>query len=213
MYFLLTNPSLSNIISGVSALMANQAELSTPEKKELEFKAIIEEQEKRLNNLQSTAFSLANYYFVFQGVILTIVCNGSEALKPSNRWFFLTLSILAALLNLVALIKIVIKYNKTKAEQENMEYQRDELIGRVSPTTRTIPDKQQHEQFRDILQERRGNLYLGLCIFFFLGFSAVVLVGCWKFLGNQNEVCKLPSDDKCIRLCNNAKCITICSEY
>lgn len=184
--------------------MANQAELSTHEKKELELKAIIGEQEKRLNNLQSTAFSLANYYFVFQGVILTIVCNGSEALKPSNRWFFITLSILAVLLNLVALIKIVIKYNKTKADQESMKFLRDEEhIKNDSRTTGTIPD----------FLKRKGNFYLGLCIFFFLGFSAVVLVGCWKFLGNQNEVCKLPSDDKCIRLCNGAKCITICSEY
>ena len=192
--------------------MADQEELSTHEKRELELKAIIGKQEKRLNNLENTGFSLANYFFVFQGVILTIVCNGSEALKPSNRWFFCTLSILALLLNLVALIKIVIKYNKTKAEQKYMETLRSEEYGIIlNMKEGTIPEKKQ--EVSGILQERSGYFYLGLCIFFFLVFSAVVLVGCWKFLGNQNEVCKLPSDDKCIRLCNGAKCITICSKY
>ena len=143
---------------------------------------------------------------------------------PSNRWFFITLSIFAVLLNLVALIKIVTKYNKIKAEQESMknlldeEYKKyvDEHRENVSTTTSTIPVEEQQRVYvppRDIFQERKGKFYLGFCIFFFLVFSAVVLVGCWKFLGNQNEVCKLPSDDKCIRLCNGAKCITICSDY
>jgi translation initiation factor 2B subunit (eIF-2B alpha/beta/delta family) len=88
------------------------------EKKEKKLTARIAEQDKFLNDIQSSAFSLANYYFVFQGVILTIVCNGAQNLKPSNRWFLLTLSILAVLVNLFALIQIGIKYIDTKASQE-----------------------------------------------------------------------------------------------
>ena len=95
----------------------NRKDMKILEKREEKLAAIIEQQDKRLNDLKSSAFSLANCYFVFQGVILRfliIVCNGAQNLKPSNRWFLLTLSILAVLVNLFALIHIGITYIETK---------------------------------------------------------------------------------------------------
>ncbi|KAK1550631.1 hypothetical protein Q3G72_022242 [Acer saccharum] len=88
------------------------------EKKFEEVRKIIAEQETRLQNLQSTGFQLANYYFVFQGVILTASCNGSTSIKCSDRWFLFTVSLLAAVLNLVALLIIGLKYNRTIEQQD-----------------------------------------------------------------------------------------------
>ena len=110
MHFSFTNPSLLNFL----ALVDISKELERLVKQKEVLKAIIQKIDTRLNNLQSSAFTLANYYFVFQGVILTIICNGAKNLKPSDRWFLFTISILAVLLNLFVLIKIGIKYIENK---------------------------------------------------------------------------------------------------
>uniref|UniRef100_A0A2N9F8B5 Transmembrane protein n=1 Tax=Fagus sylvatica TaxID=28930 RepID=A0A2N9F8B5_FAGSY len=160
----------------------DEEEIQKLEKKEKHLDTIIEGQDKRLNDLQSAAFNIANYYFVFQGVILTIVCNGSQTLKPSDRWFLFTLCILAVLLNLFAFFKIGNKYNKTKAEQEDIVSQRNQVYQNIQKLRR---DDKPTEKFINHFEQRKRNIYLGLFIIFFLGFAVVVLVGCWKFLGNQ----------------------------
>ena len=93
-------------------------ELERLMKQKDELSAVIQKIDTRLNNLQLFAFALANYHFVFQGVMLTIICNGAKNLKPSDRWFLFTISILAVLLNLFALIKTGIKYIETKGTRE-----------------------------------------------------------------------------------------------
>ncbi|KAK7820237.1 hypothetical protein CFP56_039035 [Quercus suber] len=97
----------------MSALMdttENQRELERLENHKEELKKKLADLDTLLNNLRSTAFQLANYYFVFQGVILTIVCYGSEtAPKKSDRWYLVTLSILAVVPNSAALIKTGIR--------------------------------------------------------------------------------------------------------
>ena len=110
MHFSFTNLFLLNF----SALMDISKELERLVKQKEELSAVIQKIDTPLNNLQSSAFALANYYFVFQGVILTIICNGAKNLKPSDYWFLFTLSILEILLNLFALIKTGIKYIETK---------------------------------------------------------------------------------------------------
>ncbi|KAL4608003.1 hypothetical protein ACB092_09G216200 [Castanea dentata] len=199
-------------------------ELERRQKEETELKAIMAEKDMRLNNLQSSAFKLANYYFVFQGVILTIVCNGSEtSLKKSDRWFLFTVSIIVVVLNSAALIKTGIKYIKTQADQEVLKLHLNAVFASIGTLERKIKSP---ESIRKIYippedekrarkeTERNGYNYLAICMIFFLGFAAVVFVGCWKFLGTQNEVgFNLPSNDKCIRLCNSAKCLNICSEH
>ena len=87
MHFSFTNPSLLKFSAPMDT---NSKELERLEKQREELNAVIAKQEKRLNHLQSSAFGLANYYFVFQGVILTIICNGAKNLKPSDRWFLFT---------------------------------------------------------------------------------------------------------------------------
>ncbi|KAK1550514.1 hypothetical protein Q3G72_020333 [Acer saccharum] len=101
------------------------------EKKFEEVKKIIEEQEDRLQKLQSTGFQLANYYFVFQGVILTASCNGTTSLKCKDRWFLFTVSLLAAVLNLVALVIIGLKYCRTIELQEHNRCEFNEIARRL----------------------------------------------------------------------------------
>uniref|UniRef100_A0A2N9IRZ2 Uncharacterized protein n=1 Tax=Fagus sylvatica TaxID=28930 RepID=A0A2N9IRZ2_FAGSY len=164
------------------------------EKRSEKLTARIAEQDKFLNDIQSSAFTLANYYFVFQGVILTIVCNGAQNLKPSNRWFLLTLSLLAVLVNSFALIQIGIKYIDAKALKEiffSKLYAVDNKIRELG-LEEGIPSDEKDKKSKhlkiDINNIKHEHyLYLAIYIIIFLGFAAVVLVGCWKFLGNQNE--------------------------
>ena len=120
MHFSFTNPSLLNF----SALMNINKELERLVTQKAELSAVIEKTDTRLSNLQSFTFVLVNFYFVFQGVILTIICNGAKNLKPSDRWFLFTISILAVLLNLSALIKTGIKYIETKGTREIFWFRR-----------------------------------------------------------------------------------------
>ncbi|GMY13814.1 ATP-dependent RNA helicase ddx56 [Fagus crenata] len=159
------------------------------EKREKNLIAIIAKHDKRLNDLQSSAFSLANYYFVFQGVILTIVCNGAQNLKPSNRWFLLTLSILAVLVNSCALIQNGIKYIETKASQERFSSRLNGLTLEEGIPCDEKDKNSGQSKIEDYIKYKKHKryFYLAIYIIIFLGFAAVVLVGCWKFLGNQNE--------------------------
>uniref|UniRef100_A0A2N9GML0 Transmembrane protein n=1 Tax=Fagus sylvatica TaxID=28930 RepID=A0A2N9GML0_FAGSY len=154
------------------------------EKRKDKLTKAIAEQDKFLNDIQSSAFSVANCYFVFQGVILTIVCNGAQNLKPSNRWFLLSLSILAVLVNLFALIQIGIKYIDTKVSRRMFKSKLDGLTLKEG-----IPSDEKDKQLTKEINKIKHDhyLYLAIYIIIFLGFAAVVLVGCWKFLGNQNE--------------------------
>lgn len=183
-------------------------------------------QDTLLNNLRSSAFALANYYFVFQGVILTIVCYGSEtSLKKSDRWFLFTLSILAVVPNSAALIKTGIRYIENQARQNVVLSEINQLYGEILLKKRAESTDQSrkfsrspnsHEVAERLMKvsTRRGFTYLAICMIFFLGFTALVLIGCWKFIGTQNEDgMNLLYNDKCIRLCNGAKCLNICSEY
>ena len=100
-------------------------------KQKEELGTVMEKQDTRLNNLQLSTFALANYHFVFQGVILTIICNAAKNLKPSDRWFLFTISILAILLNLFALIKTGIKYIENKGTREIFWFRRSKVYGKI----------------------------------------------------------------------------------
>ncbi|KAL6296564.1 hypothetical protein ACE6H2_004706 [Prunus campanulata] len=93
------------------------------EKKIKELETTIGEQDDGLNYLQSSAFQLANFHFVFQGVILTAIVNGNSALRCSDRWFLFTLSLLAALLNLFSLLVIGGKYKRSIVQRDQTWFQ------------------------------------------------------------------------------------------
>ena len=72
-------------------------------------------QEQRVRNLETKSLQVLNLYFVFQGVILTSVSN-SSSLRCHNWWIPFSLSLLAATLNLYALVDNVSKILKSKEE-------------------------------------------------------------------------------------------------
>ena len=97
-------------------------------KRKEELSAVIQKIDTHLNNLQSSAYALANYYFVFQRVILTIICNGAKS--HINCWFLFTISILTVLLNLLMLIKTGIEYIKNKGTREIFWFRRNKVYGK-----------------------------------------------------------------------------------
>ena len=104
-------------------------------------------------SLNMLIFIVANCYFVFQGVILTIVGHGAQNLKPGSSWFLFNLSILVVLVNLYACIQIAIKYIDAKVSQ--------------------ICKRHDHHLYLNIYVV----IYAAIYIIIFLGFAAVVLVG------------------------------------
>lgn len=67
------------------------------------------EREERIRHLEKEAFQLANYYFVFQGVIFTSFYHVPH-LTCNYHWFPFSLSLLAGLLNFFALLRIAMRY-------------------------------------------------------------------------------------------------------
>ena len=199
--------------------MATSAEANetVAESLEKEMKQYIDELDKRIANLQSTAFTLANYFFVFQGVIITIISNSSRVvLRDSHRWFPFTLCILAVVLNLSALITIGRKYFQAKAQQTKFLHMSDRMEQKRMEKLLlhfTTPESSSDGTYGDRMKKFESYLVLGISTIFFLAFSAIVLTGCWKFLNPEGEIGhNLPNNDKCTRLCGNTNCISICTE-
>lgn len=186
-------------------------------KKIQELKTIIGEQDGRLNHLQSSAFQLANFYFVFQGVILTVISNGSSALRHSDIWIPCGLSILAAILNLISVFVIGLDYLGIKDQRDQSLSKCDnkytELQGlKVSSGPRTSNNQGDHV---DAYRRCKRTFIFVLCAFLFLAFAVIMTVACWRVIRSRAAECKHPPNvnGKCIRLCDGSNCISICSEY
>ncbi|KAI3468446.1 hypothetical protein Pfo_025109 [Paulownia fortunei] len=74
----------------------------------------IEKKEEQILKMEASVFQLANYYFVFQGVILTAIIKGSSSsLKCQHFWLPLSLSLIGAILNFGTLLTIADKYKES----------------------------------------------------------------------------------------------------
>ena len=98
-------------------------------------------QKLHCRNRKGIAFQLANNYLVFQGVILTVLYNGSIALRCSNHWFLATLPVIAATLNLAALVSIGSKYNQIVIQKVRLGLSAKELQVKLP-----ILEKQENQQ-------------------------------------------------------------------
>ncbi|ONI34239.1 hypothetical protein PRUPE_1G470100 [Prunus persica] len=97
------------------------------EKRKEELQATIEKQDDRVNHLQTSAFNLANYYFVFQGILLGAIVTATTALRCSDRWFLFGLSLIAAILNLVSLLVIGGNYKRSVMQRHQSKIERNKL--------------------------------------------------------------------------------------
>ncbi|KAL6313084.1 hypothetical protein AAG906_006661 [Vitis piasezkii] len=190
-------------------------QIKEQEKKVEEMRSIVEKQEKRIQSLQSNTFKLANFYFVFQGVILTAI-SGRMSLACSHLWLPSTLSSLAGMVNLVALFTIGLKYKRTLSQQHGnqSEYQGavQELhrlktshgqsqtpVPSNSENPPSVPSNSESqltstnsvEQNKDHFTETKHHLLLEDSVR-------------WR------RVRKSPDNEKCINLCDGAKCIRVC---
>ncbi|BFG18777.1 hypothetical protein CerSpe_050510 [Prunus speciosa] len=233
------------------------------EKRKEELRTIFEKQSDRVNHLQTSAFTLANYYFVFQGVIV----GGIAKVRCSDRWFFISLSLIAAILNLFSLIVIGGNYKRSLTHLDDTIRERDQLqstqakqnyshnsdrrsensakiqvISECEPSTSAPTQHQeatsqdprslqqaselrpttsvprQHQQVAsqdpesswsahvDKYKKLLRGIYFQICIGLFVSFAIIVLVGCWTI-----PCRKAHPSDKCIRLCEGTKCISICT--
>nr|GLL46787.1 hypothetical protein CDL12_13798 [Ipomoea trifida] len=162
--------------------------------------------EVRLNRLQDSAFQVANYYFVFQGVILAAISNTSN-LTCHNRYFLFTLSLLASIIDLFALFSTAMKYLETlglrdTAWRDFNNLQRRSLAQQHPP----VGDREREDCFSKMKQ----CIYLGILVILFLSFAGVMLGGCWNILCKHNE-CKRDYD--CVTLCNGGRCMKICNDF
>lgn len=205
---------------------ANAREKEENERRLEGLREVVNEQESRLQNLQSTAFRLANYYFVFQGVILTAICNGSTSLKCSDRWFLFCISLLAATLNLVALSIIGLKYLRN-IEQRDQNWRECNLVhGQIYLQVRSAQTQRaaasspnEHRQiniiqstlYDDPFKRFKRKVCFICCMFLFLCFASIMLAGCWFIVCRKDE--SEDKNDQCIKLCRGAKCVSICTEY
>ena len=173
MHFSFTNPSLLNF----SALMNINKELERLVTQKEELSAVIEKIDMRLSNLQLFTFVLANFYFVFQGVMLTIICTYAEQLNPPFGWFLFAISILAVLFNLFALIITGIKYVETKGNREFFEFRLNKVNMKIFKLDFNYEDEYDIEKpvgYGD--HQLKRSIFLAFCWIFLLSFTVVVLV-------------------------------------
>ncbi|GMQ03257.1 hypothetical protein CsSME_00049132 [Camellia sinensis var. sinensis] len=188
------------------------------ERNRQEMQTIIEKQDDRIQKLQSTAFQLANFYFIFQGVIFTVVSNASSSVKCQDWWFPFILSFVASALNLCALLVIGIKYKRSLDQQEinwqhYQEYEQrlEQASGQEEVINNNVNNRIQ--LIGDPFTKKQRSAYLFVCMSLFVGFSSLTLLGCWWIRCRESDLKMLSGDDKCVKLCDTEKCIRICPEY
>ena len=224
-----------NFLFFQSAMDENQ--IKEQEKKVEEMRSIVEKQEKRIQSLQSNTFKLANFYFVFQGVILTAI-SGRMSLACSHLWLPSTLSSLAGMVNLVALFTIGLKYTRTLSQQHENQLEYQAVVQHLhhlktfrgqsqspvpsnSENPPSVPSNSESqltstnsvEQNKDHFTEAKHYLVFVICFILFVAFLCVTMISCWKILCGGDECENLPDNEKCINLCDGAKCIRVCREY
>lgn len=195
-----------------------------------ELEKLIGNQEIRIQSLQSGALQLANYFFVFQGVIVAAISNTNN-LTCSDAWFTFSLSLLAALLNLLALLSIASKYvramdlhdqtwsdyNRTAGSLYREGEDRPEsakFTRAFSPAVRSN-NPNPNLQWRDRFAQRRRYVVLAICMVLFVAFTVVTLVGSWVITCKRDRRLaenrsRGPGSD-CLRVCDESgRCMFFC---
>ena len=163
-----------NINKELERLMTQKVELS----------AAIEKIDTRLSNLQSFTFVLVNFYFVFQGVILTIICTGAMKVEaPHCRFLVFAISILAVLLNLFALIITGIKYVETKGNREFFEVRLNKVNMKIFKLDFNYEDEYDIKNPVGYGESQlKRCIFLAVYMIFSLGFTVFVIVYYWNYL-------------------------------
>ncbi|KZV53901.1 hypothetical protein F511_23666 [Dorcoceras hygrometricum] len=166
-----------------------------------ELRKLVGAQQARIQTLQSTAFQLANYYFVFQGVIVTAISN-SSSLVCSYTWFVFLLSLLAAILNIFALASVGKEYVQVLNMRDCTWTEYNALGVRLHNRDNIL--HQQLENWTDKYKQGIRRWVLRLCIATFLGFTGVMLTGTWLICKHGMDSRRHQQDSGCFKLCNGS---------
>ncbi|KAL2453487.1 Uncharacterized protein Adt_49012 [Abeliophyllum distichum] len=98
-----------------------------------------EKKEEEIPDLRKEAFQLANYYFVFQGVILTAIYSSPTKHKCQYRWIPFSLSLVAGFLNLSALTVIAEKYKSILDEKDRELFNKGEPTSSIYARQNSLP--------------------------------------------------------------------------
>lgn len=132
---------------GVGASVANTAgDGGNPNNEPNErIRAVLEKnmdrEKDQVLRMEASFFQLANYYFVFQGVILSAISSSSSSsIKCKYFWIPFSLSLIGAIFNLATLFAIAEKYKESLDEVD-----RRTLILYKHLIQKTIPDSEKRQ--------------------------------------------------------------------
>jgi F0F1-type ATP synthase assembly protein I len=152
---------------------------------------VMEKQEERMSKLQTNGFTLANYYIVFQGLILTTISSRSTILRCSDSWFLIALTVLAAVLNLIALESVGSNYNRICYQLEITSYECNRLQQErrlLNPINHPPAPSGSDEIYIDQFQSKCRRIKLYACLLCFFSFAIInVVAGTRIFICENRE--------------------------
>lgn len=160
-------------------------------------------QKQRVRNLETKAVQNINLYFIFQAVILASITVASST-SCHDWWIPFTLSLVAAITNLLNFLATMSKVLKSREELD--QHLSDIAFMKMYQITRdqlnqVLPGTPLNHQGCEIIRPKAGfvkrwkhRVVVYSSIALFIGFSAVVMYGCRSILCH-------PSSRKCVKLC------------
>lgn len=142
--------------------------------------AICERQERRVQHLENSIYQLANFYLVFQGVVLAAISQGSS-LECKHWWIPFILSLMAAIVNGFAFAYTIIKYLRTK---EALYDDWEQLLNKRKSMDGPMPTKK-----LEFDTQMRGwrHLYVGVTVVALILFSIFMFAACRLIVCNKKK--------------------------
>lgn len=161
----------------------------------------IKKTEERIKKLETKSIQTLNLYFIFQAIILTSTTTKSPALNCNKWWVPFSLSLLASVLNLFALLGIL--SNTWRAREKLDQHRADLELMKLYRFTRAqvsqvLPGNPLNQEISrpkpDSIARWKRHLMGFLCVGLFVGFSGVVMYGCYSIMCHS-------SGGNCVKVC------------
>eukprot|EP00262_Sarcandra_glabra_P001386 TRINITY_DN1148_c0_g2_i2.p1 TRINITY_DN1148_c0_g2~~TRINITY_DN1148_c0_g2_i2.p1 ORF type:complete len:208 (-),score=13.78 TRINITY_DN1148_c0_g2_i2:209-832(-) len=166
-----------------------------------EFGIINERQEKRVLALETKLYNVANFYLVFQGVVLTAISQASQ-LKCHKWWIPFSLSLMTALVNGFAFAYTLIKYVRTKKQLEINLLERRVFQQHIKSLEVGSSNSVYWEQLNKGLEGvtpdhskwRNHKIAIFFIVIFLVAFTILMLVACRVILCDCKTICEKDCD-------------------
>jgi len=157
-------------------------------------KTLLEEDNKaldklydRISGLQTTAFQLANYYFVSQAVVFSALATNASNLACHDVWLPLVLSLVPASLNLFAFGMIGNTYRRAIDSREQSSAAYEEKMKAAKSLYKDGENTNEQEIIAsNITLKRRHTICFSVYMIAFAFFSIVITFGSiWRLCGEK----------------------------